>query len=156
MTTTSIATCSIQNVSTTVEIYVEQFNQFSRKTAESIIGMAETMYQAKKNLPKSKGNNKLEKFNEFLTGIRYNPKSSAVRKLLQIGEMADMLKRHSDQLPNTWTTLYTLTQLGQETLERLISNQLVIASVTAKQAQGFPSRPDGCLMWQKSNQGIPP
>jgi hypothetical protein len=136
-TNTSIATCSIQNVSATVETYVEQFNQFSRKTAENIIGMAETIYQAKKNLVKTTGNNKLEKYNEFLAGIRYHSKSSAVRKLLQIGEMADMLKRHSDQLPNTWTTLYTLTQLGQETLERLISEQLVIASVTAKQAQGL-------------------
>jgi len=137
MSNISIATCSVQSASATVETYVKQFNQFGRKTAENIIGMAETMYQAKRNLVSDKVKNKYGRFNEFLAGIRYDPKSSTIRKLYQIGEMADMLKRHSDQLPNTWTTLYTLTQLGQATLERLISDQLVTASVTAKQAQGL-------------------
>ena len=137
MSNISSVTCSVQSASATVETYVKQFNQFGRKTAESIIGMAETMYQAKRNLVSDKVKSKYGRFNEFLAGIRYDPKSSTIRKLYQIGEMADMLKRHSDQLPNTWTTLYTLTQLGQATLERLISDQLVNASVTAKQAQGL-------------------
>lgn len=138
MTNTNIATCSIQNVSASVVPYVQQFNQFARKTAEAIIGMSETIYQAKTELGKKDSTEKKGKlFKEFCQAIRYDAKSSAVRKLLQIGQMADMLKKHTDQLPNTWTTIYTLTQLGQETLERLISDQLDISTVSAKEAKGL-------------------
>jgi hypothetical protein len=119
--------------------YVVQFNQFRSKTAESIIGMAETVYLAKKNLQNanSKGKEKNLQFEEFCKGIRFNGKSSAIRKFLQIGEMADMLKRHADNLPNTWTTIYTLTQLGKDVLEKMIEEQRVIASITAQEAKAL-------------------
>jgi hypothetical protein len=119
--------------------YVVQFNQFRSKTAESIIGMAETVYLAKKNLQNANGKGKEKdlQFEEFCKGIRFNGKSSAIRKFLQIGEMADMLKRHADNLPNTWTTIYTLTQLGKDVLEKMIEEQRVIASITAQEAKAL-------------------
>lgn len=137
MSNTQVATCSIQNViSAAVDGYVQQFNQFSRKTAEAIIGMADTVFKAKNELSPQQTSKKgeVDQFKQFCEQIRYHHKSSSIRKLYQIGEMADMLRRHADQLPNTWTTIYTLTQLGQEQLERLITEQKVVASLTAKQA----------------------
>ncbi len=45
MTNTAAITCSNQNtISATVAGYVDQFNLFSRKTAEAIIGMADTVF----------------------------------------------------------------------------------------------------------------
>ena len=136
MSRVDLASSDGRPVSPAVAVYVDQFNQFSRKTAEAIIGMAETVFNAKKNLdpdPPMFDSTPIE-FNQFCRGIRYDPDSSSIRKLIKIGEMAVMLKRHTEQLPNAWTTLYTLTRLGSETLERLIEQHRVVASVTAKEA----------------------
>lgn len=126
-------------VSPAVTAYVAQFNQYSRKTAEAIIGMAETIFSAKKSLdadPLMFDNTPIE-FNQFCRAIGYDPDGSSIRKLIKIGEMADMLKRHTEQLPNTWTTLYTLTRLGSETMERLIDQQRIVATMTAKEAMAL-------------------
>ncbi len=131
-TNTQLTTaCSIQNISSDVQEFVDQFNQFSRKTAESIIGMAEIVYKAKKSLSDSESNGR---FQEFCSAIRFKPKSSAIRKLGRIGEMSDLLKRHSDKLPNTWTTIYTLTHLGSQALEDAIEREDVKANITAAAA----------------------
>ena len=109
---------SIQKNQATIEQYVVEFQSFARKTAESIICMAEVVFKAKQELRKldSKGDKAHEHFSRFCEAIGYNKKTSTIRKLEQIGEMAGMLKSHADKLPNTWTTLYTLSQLGGNVL----------------------------------------
>lgn len=135
-------------VSPAVTAYVVQFNQYSRKTAEAIIGMAETVFSAKKSLdadPLMFDNTPIE-FNQFCRAIGYDPDGSSIRKLIKIGEMADMLKRHTERLPNTWTTLYTLTRLGSETLERLIDQ----ASIKSPLAISISNS----NQWQGSNKAL--
>ncbi len=127
---------SIQKNQATIEQYVVEFQSFARKTAESIICMAEVVFKAKQELRKldSKGDKAHEHFSRFCEAIGYNKKTSTIRKLEQIGEMAGMLKSHADKLPNTWTTLYTLSQLGGNVLEQMIDQGHVAASITAKEA----------------------
>lgn len=153
MSNKSIEIISIRNISIlTVADYVDQFNQFSHKTAQNIVGMAETVYRAKSNLDTGKGKHKTHRFQEFCKGIRYESKSSAIRKFLKIGEMADMLKRHTDQIPNNWTTLYQLTRLGVATLERLIEEQRIVASLTAKQAKLLLDHETGSTKTRNSDE----
>ncbi len=114
------------------EEYVARFNQFSKKTAEAIVGMAETAYLAKKALyPLRDGGATWER---FCSRLNFDSDPSSLRKLIIIGEMADMLKQHTDQLPSAWTTLYKLSQLGSETLKQFIDDGKVGPNVTLKVA----------------------
>jgi hypothetical protein len=114
-------------ISAEVGRYVKQFNQFSRKTAEAVIGMGSIVSKAKDGL--SKGD-----FVNFCAEIRYDTDSSAIRKLIQIGKMSDVLKKHADKLPSTWTTIYQLTQLGSDVLEQMIDSGKVYAAMSGEAA----------------------
>ncbi len=109
-----------------VNEYVDQFNQFANKTAQAIIGMGRVVHRAKSSLGKD--------FDVFCTAIRFKRESSAIRKLDQIGKMADFLDKHANRLPNTWTTVYRLTQLGRELLEEAIAGDVVSPSMSGLEA----------------------
>ncbi len=108
--------------------YVEAFNQFSKKTAESVVGMAETVYKAKNNLIPIQ-------FEQFCEGIRYDKNSPTIRKLEQIGKQAEVLKKHAEHLPNNWTTIYYLAQLSSETLDEMIESGKVFTAMSGGDAK---------------------
>lgn len=110
-----------------VNAYAVQFNQFASKTAEAIIGMARVVYNAKSSLS-------IQNFNQFCDAIKLKKESSAIRKLTQIGKKADFLERYADRLPNTWTTVYRLTQLTNDVLEDLIAKEDVHPSLSGLEA----------------------
>ena len=105
-----------------VDAYVSEFNLFAAKTADAIIGMGRVVFRAKQNLGSD--------FARFCKEIRFKEKSSAIRKLEQIGRKADFLEKYADRLPNTWTTVYRLTQLGNDVLETAIEKGAVHATMT--------------------------
>ena len=105
-----------------VDAYVSEFNLFAAKTADAIIGMGRVVFRAKQNLGSD--------FARFCKEIRFKEKSSAIRKLEQIGRKADFLEKYADRLPNTWTTVYRLTQLGNDVLETAIEKGSVHATMT--------------------------
>ncbi len=105
-----------------VDAYVSEFNLFAAKTADAIIGMGRVVFRAKQNLGSD--------FAKFCEDIRFKEKSSAIRKLEQIGRKADFLEKYADRLPNTWTTVYRLTQLGNDVLETAIEKGAVHATMT--------------------------
>jgi hypothetical protein len=105
-----------------VNAYVTEFNLFAAKTADAIIGMGRVVFRAKQNLGSD--------FAKFCKGIRFKETSSAIRKLEQIGRKADFLEKYADRLPNTWTTVYRLTQLGNDVLESAIKNGAVHSTMT--------------------------
>jgi hypothetical protein len=109
-----------------VNDYVVEFNQFAAKTADAIIGMGRVVFRAKQNLGSD--------FAKFCEDIRFKEKSSAIRKLEQIGRKADFLEKYADRLPNTWTTVYRLTQLGNDVLETAIEKGVVHATMTGIEA----------------------
>ena len=109
-----------------VENYVTEFNHFAAKTADAIIGMGRVVFRAKQNLG--------DDFAKFCKDIRFKEKSSAIRKLEQIGRKADFLEKYADSLPNTWTTVYRLTQLGNDVLATAIEKGAVHATMTGIEA----------------------
>jgi len=112
--------------SAAVNEYVVEFTQFANKTAQAIIGMGRVVHRAKSTLGKD--------FGTFCAAIRFDKKSSAIRKLDQIGKKADFLEKHADRLPNTWTTVYRLTQLTNDVLEGLIADEVVHPSMSGLEA----------------------
>ena len=128
MATIAKANQSNTVISGDVNKFVKQFNQLSRKTAESVIGMGTVVYEAKTNLGK-------DMFTVFCAEIRYDAKSSAIRKLIQIGAVADVLKKHADKMPNTWTTIYHLSQLGNDVLEQMIESGKIYSAMSGEAAK---------------------
>lgn len=122
--------------SSNVNKYVEQFQQFARTTAEAIIEMGSVVHTAKQNLNKTE-------FTQFCTGIRYEDDSSAIRKLEQIGIKANTLRTHANQLPNTWTTIYQLTQLTDDVLEQAIDSGKVHLTMTGGEARKLVEMSNG-------------
>ncbi len=120
-TITDTQTTVLTNVQS-VNAYVAEFNLFAAKTADAIIGMGRVVFRAKQNLGRD--------FSKFCEGIRFKEKSSAIRKLEQIGRKAEFLEKYADRLPNTWTTVYRLTQLGNDVLETAIEKGAVHATMT--------------------------
>jgi hypothetical protein len=108
-----------------VEEYVTQFNQFGKKSAEGVIGMGRVTLEAKQKL---QGDNE---FKKFCNRIRFENDSSALRKLMQIGKKADLLEKHLDQLPSSWTTLYWLSTLTDAQLEDGLSQKRIDPTMTA-------------------------
>ena len=111
-----------------IEVYVKNFNHFAKKTAKSVINMGVVVTEAKKNLSD-------ESFNCFCHGIRFESKSSSIRKLIQIGQTAEQLFKHADNLPSSWTTIYELSKLSSDVLEDFIDSGKVYSTISGKDAK---------------------
>ena len=86
--------------------YASRYQTFLNQTAESILALTETVYEAKENLSDAE-------FKQFKEEVGLKSKST-VSKFLAIGEKSSRLKDHADRLPHAWTTLYRLVQLSDE------------------------------------------
>lgn len=129
--------------STAVNEYVVEFTQFANKTAQAIIGMGRVVHRAKSTLGKD--------FGVFCAAIRFDTKSSAIRKLDQIGKMAELLDKYADRLPNTWTTVYRLTQLGDDLLEQALNADVVSPTMSGIEAGRLVHRLRGTQPRSKKN-----
>ena len=108
-----------------IEAYVTEFNQFGKKSAEGVIGMGRVTLAAKEKLQN------VNEFKKFCNRIRFENDSSALRKLMQIGKKADLLEKHLDQLPSSWTTQYWLSTHTDAQLEDGLSQKLIDPTMTA-------------------------
>lgn len=110
-----------------VEILATNFNNFSRKSTESIVEMAKIVVKAKA-LPNSE-------YEQFCMQIRFKKDSKALIKLSKIGFKAELFMQHANILPSNWTTLYTLAQIEDPILEALIEEGKIYCSLTGVEAQ---------------------
>lgn len=94
------------NVVITPEIfsYVSRYQNFLRKTAESIIGLSVTLIEAEESL------NDLD-FSIFCDQVGIKINDSTYSKLKKIGQNAARFSPFVDRLPNSWTTIYKLSKL---------------------------------------------
>lgn len=109
---------------TSVERYLVEFREFSLKTSLSIIESANVVYQAKMSL-KADG-----QYDQFCLAIGRKSKSSFIRKFEQIGRQAELFRKYSSTLPNTWTSLHTLIQLADNVLEKLLEDGIINPNTT--------------------------
>ncbi len=142
---TSIITTTNNTLSNAKSIneYVVEFNYFAAKTADAIIGMGRVVFRAKQNLG--------SEFTKFCEGIRFEEKSSAIRKLEQIGRKADFLEKYADCLPNTWTTVYRLTQLNENIFEEAVNSEDIKPAMTGAEAGKLLAKQNGAMISSKRN-----
>ena len=93
---------------------VDRYQSFLRKTAESILGLAETVVQAEAEL------NSVD-FLIFCDNVGLVKGSTTYSKLKQIGERSDRFRPFVDRLPNTWTTIYKLAKLKPDQFDHICS-----------------------------------
>jgi hypothetical protein len=107
-----------------IEQYVKQFNQFGKKSAEGVVGMGRVVLAAHQNLEDT------NEFRKFCNRIRFENGSSALRKLIQIGNKADLLEMYLDQLPSSWTTLYLMSTLTDDQLKEGLTRKRIDATMS--------------------------
>jgi hypothetical protein len=84
--------------------YVNRYQTFLRKTAESIVGLATTVLEAEESL------NKVD-FKIFCSQVGLDTNSPTFSKLKKIGENAARFNPYLDRLPSSWTTIYKLAKM---------------------------------------------
>lgn len=103
--------------------FKSEFNLWSKKTAQSTLEMGRVVYEAKQVLSK-------EDFKQFSTEIKAR---STITKYLAIGEKYDKFYQYAELLPNSWTSIYEITQLPAETFDALVTTDNSLANMTGDQ-----------------------
>jgi hypothetical protein len=106
--------------------YKTEFNSWSKKTAQSTLEMCRVVYEAKKELAS-------QDFLKFCNEIGRKGEDATVRKYLRIGEKYDKFYQYAELLPNSWTSIYEITQLPSETFEALVATEYSMANMTGDQ-----------------------
>ena len=155
-----VSTESHKNFNITVfltdkEQFVQDFHGFAVKTAQSTLEMCRVVYEAKTSLTK-------DEYLSFLNDIGHKSETSTIRKYLAIGEKYDKLIQYAVLLPNSWTSIYTLTQLSSETFDALAMTDTDMSVMNGKQIKSLieinkplqktsASAPTNSLQTQSSN-----
>jgi hypothetical protein len=104
---------------------VTKYRLFAKKTAENIIGLAETLVIAEDQLAPFD-------FRRFCreVGLKYD--GSTFRKLLVIGKKVSRFEPFVERMPNTWTTVYKLASLKDHDFARVTKNERFTPFMTAE------------------------
>lgn len=107
------------------EKFVQDFNICVKKTAQSTLEMCKVVYDAKYTLTK-------DNFDSFCREIGQKSSDSTIRKYLAIGEKYDDFINYADKLPNSWTSIYKITQIDSNTFSVLVNTDNSFATMRAK------------------------
>ena len=108
------------------ERFYSEYSKFAVKTAQSTVEMCRVVFEAKNSLSNSD-------YTKFLSDIGHKGETSTIRKYLAIGEQYDRLIQYANLLPNSWTSIYTLTQLSPETFDALTSTDTDMSKLSGKE-----------------------
>lgn len=112
------------------EQYLNQYTQFAVKTAQSTVEMCRVVFEAKHGLKKNE-------FVTFCADIGHKSEDSTIRKYLAIGGAYDRLIQHTNLLPNSWTSIYLITQLPSDVFDALALTGNSMASMNGNQIKAL-------------------
>ena len=115
----------VPNQSEVVKSLAEQYRKFAKASGEDILGLAETVYLANREL-------NLRFLEEFYQEVGLDPKGTTARKLKEIGEKLTRFQPYLDKLPNTWTTIYVLAKMDDHEFQRVADSGVLHPFVTLK------------------------
>lgn len=124
ITTTTFV--NVEIIDAEVTAYVKRFKMSMKQTAESILDMGNTIYEACRYL----GEVPLE---QFCDQIGLNSTDAMFKKLKKIGENHARLEANVKELPNTWTTIYKLAQITDDEFNKVVDANILSPYVTAKE-----------------------
>jgi len=135
MTISVISNLNLVVETNEINVLVEKYNNFARKTALGVLEMAKVVFDARKL--------KDSEFYRFCEIVGMEGSSATVQKLIAIGKKYDYLIGHSEKLPPNWTTVYEIAKLTEEQIESLIDRGVLTASMIAadlKEALGVEKK----------------
>ena len=111
----------VPNQSEAVKSLAEQYRKFAKASGEDILGLAETVYLATRELDQ-------RYLEEFYQEVGLDPKGTTARKLKEIGEKLTRFQPYLEKLPNTWTTIYVLAKMDDHEFQRVANSASCIPS----------------------------
>ena len=111
-------------ISTVVSDYVNRYRTFAKQTAQSILGLAVTLVEAKKQLSS-------DDFTTFCNEISLKKDGSTYKKIMKIGNVAPRFDEVVELLPNSWTTIYDLAKLNTIEFTELKNANVLSPTMTA-------------------------
>ena len=112
------------------EQLVSDYSLFAVKTAQSTVEMCRVVFEAKEELSN-------DEFSNFCIDIGRKKTDPTIRKFLAIGAAYERLIQYADKLPNSWTSIYTLTQIPSETFNVLGQVGESFAKLSGKQIKAL-------------------
>jgi len=116
----------ISHVITQREHFFSQYSHFAVKTAQSTVEMCRVVHEAKVNLLK-------DEFLAFCGDIGHKSEDSTIRKYLAIGSHYERLIQYTTLLPNSWTSIYAITQIPSDVFDALVSTGNSMANLKGAQ-----------------------
>jgi hypothetical protein len=105
--------------------FVERYRLSIKKTAESILELADVVYSAKTELSK-------DEFTQFRVQIDADAsKDSYIKKLCVIASNASRFEPIKDKLPASYTTLYSLANIEQSKFDEVLQKNIISPKMTA-------------------------
>jgi sucrose-6-phosphate hydrolase SacC (GH32 family) len=108
------------------EMYRSHFKQWSKMTAQAILEMCRVVYDAKKALSK-------DDFITFVDEIGHTNAPATIRKFVRIGEKYELFYQYAELLPESWTSIYQITQLPADVFEILAASESNMKNMTGAQ-----------------------
>ena len=108
--------------------YSSRVNSLTLNTVENILEIGRLMLDGKNQLDP-------DEYELFLKETHYEEETSTVRKWNRIGESYVRLKSISQHLPPVVSTLYKLSTLDSNKLNKLIESQILTPTVTLKEIE---------------------
>lgn len=121
---------TIEHHVTDRERFYSEYSNFAVKTAQATIEMCRVVYQAKNELSSTE-------YSEFLKDIGHKGETSTIRKYLAIGSQYDKLIQYTNLLPNSWTSIYTITQLPSDTFDDLAATDTDMSKMSGKEIKNL-------------------
>lgn len=107
-----------------------EYSNFAVKTAQATVEMCRVVYEAKNELSSSE-------YSEFLKDIGHKSETSTIRKYLAIGAQYDKLIQYTNLLPNSWTSIYSITQLSSDTFDALAATDTDMSKMSGKEIKSL-------------------
>jgi hypothetical protein len=121
---------TIEHHVTERERLYSEYSNFAVKTAQSTVEMCRVVYEAKNGLSSSE-------YSEFLKDIGHKSETSTIRKYLAIGSQYDKLIQYTNLLPNSWTSIYSITQLSSDTFDALAATDTDMSKMSGKEIKSL-------------------
>jgi hypothetical protein len=121
---------TIEHHVTDRERFYSEYSNFAVKTAQATVEMCRVVYQAKNELSSTE-------YSEFLKDIGHKGETSTIRKCLAIGSQYDKLIQYTNLLPNSWTSIYTITQLSSDTFDALAARDTDMSKMSGKEIKSL-------------------
>lgn len=141
-----------------VQKYSQQFLSFAKASTENTIAMCELLNRAKIEFKQKESNNKNKAFNALCKTIGYTKGANdpTIKKFVRIGENAERFKPYIDRLPNSWTTLYEITQLEPELFDQAIENGAINIKMIGREVKSLKqtNKPETTSLAQKPSINI--